>query len=213
MAANMDYASLVLDIQNYTERTDTNFVTTQIPRIVMTAESRIAAEARGLGFTQTVTDTLVLHQSFLAKPARWRETVSLIIGTGASNNSRKPLRERTYEFCRTYWPDPTVYGEPKYYADWNWENWLIAGTPDVAYPYELLYHERPVPLDGSNTTNWTTNYAPNLILYACLLECQPYLKRDDRIQIFQQEYDRALKQVEFESKRRMQDRSQSAVNA
>lgn len=213
MAANMDYTSLVSDLQAYTERTDNDFVSTQIPRIIMTAESRIASEARGLGLIQTITDDLLLGEEELAKPARWRETVSFTIGTGTNHTSRKMLRERSYEYCRSYWPNPAVNGEPKYYADWNWEHWLIVGTPDFAYPYELIYFERPQPLDTTTTTNWTTKYAPNLLLYACLLECQPYLKRDDRMQMFQQQYDRALKQVEFESKRRMMDRTQSTVNA
>lgn len=213
MAANMDYNSLVLDLQNYSERTDTSFVSTQIPRLIMSAENRIAAESRGLGFLQTITDNLTINQQYLTKPTRWRETASFSIGIGTGNNSRKFLRERSYEYCRTYWPDPTVTGEPKFYADWDWDHWVIVGTPSSAYPFELLYYERPVPLDATTTTNWTTKYAPQLLLYACLLETQAYLKRDDRKDVFQAEYERALKQVEFESKRRMMDRSQAAANA
>lgn len=211
MAAVMTYNSLIADIQYYAERTDTVFVNTQIPRIVMTAENRIASEARGLGFVETVTSTLVSGQSFLAKPARWRETISFNIGIGAGNNERKELLLRSYEYCRSYWPNGTLLAEPKYYADWNYANWLFVPTPDQNYPCEILYHQRPQPLDTTTQTNWTTVYAPQLLLYACLLETQPFLKRDDRMQLFQQEYDRALKQVAFEDKRRATDRSQARV--
>lgn len=213
MAAAMTYTSLIADIQYYAERSDSVFVTTQIPRIVMEAENRIATEARGLGFTKTVTGSLISSQPYLAKPARWRETVDFNIGIGSGNNLRKMLLLRTYEYCRSYWPNETLTGEPKYYSDWNYENWLIAPTPSSTYPCEVLYHERPQPLDASTQTNWTTQYAPQLLLYGCLLEAQPFLKRDDRIPMFQGFYDRALKQVAYEQKRRMSDRAQSAENA
>lgn len=204
----MTYTSLVSDVTLYSERTDATFQA-QIPRFILEAENRIASEARGLGFIQTVTSSLVSAQSFFQKPARWRETISFTIGTGSGNNSHTLLLLRNYEFMRIYWPDPTATGVPVYYGDWDYENWLIAPTPNFAFPCEILYHERPQPLDMSNQTNWTTQYAPQLLLYATLLETQPFLKRDDRIQVFQAQYDRALKQVEFEQKRRIADRSQS----
>jgi hypothetical protein len=213
MSASMTYDSLITDIPSYAERTsDTTFIA-QVPRFVMLAENRIAAEARGLGFMRSVTDNLVPSQSFLAKPARWRETYSLQIGTGSGNNTRVTLFLRALEYCRTYWPNPTVTGTPKYYADWDYQNWLLVPTPLSANPYELIYHERPEPLDGTHQTNWTTEYAPQLLLYACLLEAQPFLKQDDRMKVFQQEYDRALKQTEFEQRHRMIDRAAQAINA
>lgn len=209
MAAALTYNSLITDIPLYAERTtDTTFLA-QVPRFVMLAENRIAAEARGLGFMRSVTDNLVPNQSYLVKPARWRETYSLQLGTGSGNNARITLYLRSLEYCRTYWPNPTVTGTPKYYADWDYQNWLLAPTPSAALPYELIYHERPEPLDDTHQTSWTTEYAPQLLLYGCLLETQPFLKQDDRMKIFEAEYSRALKQVEFEQKQRMIDRTAS----
>lgn len=209
MAASMTYSSLLEDLQMYAERTDTDYVD-QCPRFVMQAENRIAAEARGLGFMRSITDDLTAGSPVLDKPDRWRETVSFQIGTGTLYNTRKFLLERTYEFCRTYAPDDTSTGEPSFYGDWDYHHWIIVKTPSLAYPYEIIYHERPQPLDSTNTTNWTTEYAPQLILYAALLEAQAFLKRDDRLKVFQDGYDRAIKQVEFEQQRRMMDRSARA---
>jgi hypothetical protein len=213
----MTYATLYADIQAYAERGDEPFIA-QIPRFIMLAENRIAAEARGLGFVQSVTDDLVIGSagSALQKPARWRETVSLTIGTGtppnyttAPFNYRQRLKLRSYEYCRQYWPDASLNSTPLYYSDWTWERFFIAPCPDQTYPYELLYHERPVPLDDANQTNWTTQYAPQLILFASLLEASGWVKNADLIKSWQEQYDRALKQVEFESRQRIFDRSQS----
>lgn len=212
MSAAMTYATLLADLSTYAERSDDAF-TSQRDRFIMLAENRIAAEARGLGQIVVITDDLITGQngSALSKPARWRETASLTIGIGASFNRRKTLKLRGYEYVRRYWPDPTLTAEPIYYADWDWAHFLIGPSPDLAYPYELIFFERPQPLDTNNQTNWTCQFAPQLLLNACLLEASAYVKNSELINSWQAGYDRALKQVEFESQRRLRDRAQGSA--
>lgn len=207
-AANLTYNSLIDDLPKYCERVNDDAFVDQCPRLLLLAENRIAAEARGLGLIETVTGNLGTGSSgsAFAKPARWREGVSLTIGIGSSYEQRKVIRLRGYEYCRMYWPDPTETDEPVYYANWNWEHYLIAPSPDVAYPYEHIYFERPVPLSSDVQTNWTTQYAPQLLTYACLLEASTFVKNKDLVDQWQSQYDRALKQVEFEAKRQLMDR-------
>lgn len=205
-AAVMTYTSLLADIQVYVDREDTPF-TTQLPRFVMQAENRITAEIENLGYQRVVTGTMTLGQPVIEKPARWRQTISLNYGTGTTHNSRSTLFLRTYEWCRNYWPDPTVQGAPRYYCDYDYDHFLIAATPDYAYPFELIYRERPEPLSTDNQTNWTTEHAPQLILSACMLEAQPFLKNLEMIQQWQQIYDRAGQALTKEENRRAVDRS------
>jgi len=141
----------------------------------------------------------------LQKPARWRETISLSIVTTAG---KKYLFPRSYDYCRILAPDPAVTGEPRYYADYEYEHFLIAPTPSSNYTFELAYFERPVPLDTTNEVSWTTQYAPQLLLYATLLEAQPYLKRPDLASVWQQAYDRALQALGTETNRQYNDRTQ-----
>lgn len=213
MAESLTYTSLLADLATYAERSDDAFMD-QRTRFIMLAENRIASEARGLGLIQSITDVLVVGAagSALQKPARWRETVSLGINVGSGLTRRKTLKLRSYEYVRYYWPDPALTDEPIYYADWDFAHLLIGPSPSLAYPYELLFFERPVPLDGANTTNWTTQYAPQLLLFACLLEASAYVKNAELIATWQSGYDRALKQVEFDSKRRLNDRATANPN-
>lgn len=199
MAEAMTYNSLVSDIQTYAERNDNSFVS-QIPRLIMMAENRIASEVHGLGYRKIVTFNLTLNDPILVKPARWRETVSFFVKVNGEINF---LNYRAYEFCRSFWPDQTQRSQPQFFSDYDYEHYLLAPTPDLAYEAELVYHERPQPLDDTNQTNWTTQYAPQLILYGTLLEAQPWLKLDDRISVFQSLYDRAAQGVTQESQRRM----------
>lgn len=196
MSEAMTYQSLIQDVITYCERSDTDFVE-QVPRFIMMAENRLASEVRGLGFQQYATGTL--NAAVFAKPARWRETVSFSVTTA---DGRRYLQPRTYDYCRAYEAD-SVAGTPRYYADYQYEHFLVVPTSLVPVPFELSYYERPVPLSDANQTNWTTQYAPQLILYATLLEAQPYLRRPELLAQWTTLYDRALQGISQESSRRI----------
>lgn len=201
--AALTYDSLISDIQLYAERTDPPFIE-QIPRFVMMAENRIASESKPFGFVRTVNGHL--DGNVLVKPVRWRKTKSFSILSG---NNRQYLYNREYEFCRTYWPDSTKTAVPEYFADYDYEHFFIAATPDQQYAFEIQYYERPVPLSPSNQTNWLTQYAPQIIFYATMIEAMPFLKTSERIPEFQGLYDRALQAITKEDSERVVDNSGS----
>ena len=211
MATTMTFETLKEDVRRYLERGATYasdpVVYEQIPRLINLAERRISRELKIQGFIAVVTDTLTVGQSVYPKPDRWRDTVSINIGTGANLADRTTLYARDYEYCRNYWPDESQTDTPQFYADYNYSNWLIAPTPDQEYPFEVLYYELPPLLDDSIQTNWLTEYAPQLLLYGTLLEATPFLKNDDRIATWQQYYDRAAAMLNGEDLAKILDRS------
>lgn len=217
MATTMTFATLKEDVQRYLERGATlasdPIVFEQIPRLINLAERRIARELKVQGFINVVTSTLTTSQSVYPKPDRWRDTVSINIGTGANNASRKALFTRDYEYVRAYWPDESQTGEPVFYADYDYSNWLIAPTPDADYPIEILYYELPPLLDDITQTNWITEYAPQLLLYGTLLEATPFLKNDERIQVWQTMYDRSAAMLNGEDLAKILDRSATRKEA
>jgi hypothetical protein len=198
MPEAMTYESLVSDIQTYAERSDDPFLS-QIPRFIMLAENRIASEIRGLGLVRVVGFNLVSGNPTIEKPARWRETKSFSV----VHTRRDYLSPRTYEYCREY---NTGDGVPMFYSDYDFEHYYLAKTPDSNYAAELIYHERPEPLSETNQTSWTTRYAPQLLLYASLLEAQPFLK-SARMKEFEELYDRAAKSISNEDMSRITDNS------
>lgn len=211
MATTMTFETLKQDVQRYLERGATfasdPIVYEQIPRLINLAERRIARELKVQGFIAVVTDTMVPGQSVYQKPDRWRDTVSMNVGTGAGKAKRKTLFARDYEYCRSYWPDESQTDEPIFYAEYDYDHWLISPTPDEAYPFEVLYYELPPLLDESIQTNWLTEYAPQLLLYGTLLEATPFLKNDERIATWQQYYDRAAAMLNGEDLAKILDRS------
>ena len=217
MATTMTFETLKQDVQRYLERGATMasdpVVFDQIPRLINLAERRIARELKVQGFVNVVTTSLVAGQSVYEKPDRWRNTISINIGTGTGNATRKTLFTRSYEYLRSYWPDESQTDEPLFYAEYDYKHWLIAPTPSAAYPAEIVYYELLPLLDDTTETNWLTDYAPQLLLYGTLLEATPFLKNDERIPVWQQMYDRAAATFNGEDLAKILDRSATRKQA
>ena len=201
-ASVMTYDSLVEDIQSYLERTDTATLE-KIPQFIMLAEQIIASEIKFLGNLVVVESAMVLGDAVISKPARWRKTVSMNVTVA---NKRQPIFLRTYEYLREYWPNASSTDVPLFFCDYDYEHWLVAPTPAANYSYEVLYYERNQPLDSSNQTNWFTQYAPQALLYGSLLQAMPFLKNDERIPMWQAQYDKIIGVLQTENVNRLADR-------
>lgn len=211
MPSAMTYNSLLNDLRAYLERGAT-FATDptvyeQLPSLINMAERRLARELKILGTATVVSSTMQAGTASYAKPDRWRETISIRIGTGSGFEVTKEVYPRAYEYMRTFWPNQTTRGEPRFYSDYDYSNWFIAPTPDQDYPYEIIYYELPALLDDTNQTNWLTEYVPNILLYASLLEAAPFLKNEEIIPVWEGFYNRALASLNGEDIRQISDRS------
>ena len=208
-ASVMTYNSLILDVQQYLERND-SAVTNQIPEFIMLAEFELAQQIKTLGQLQVAESTMTATNPVIPKPARWRKSVSMNLTT--SSGAIQPIFLRKYEYLRTYAPSSTTTGTPLYYADYNYDNWIVAPTPDQNYAFEVLYYERIAPLSADNQTNYWTQYAPNALLFGTLLQAIMFVKNDQR-QIFQQKYDQAVQILKQEDQLRLADRSAIAIES
>lgn len=206
----MTYSSLLEDLRRYLERGFTaesdQIVYEQLPRLVTLGERRISRELKIQGFIRAVTTPLQTGVATYRKPDRWRDTVSMTVD-GA------PIFARAYEYCRNYWPDEAQTGAPQFYADYDYNHWLITPTPNANSTLEVMYYEQPRFLGEDFQTNWLTEYAPDLLLYASLLEATPFLKKDERIGTWQQLYDRAAQALNGEDLKKIMDRSAQRTEA
>lgn len=209
MPAAMTYTSLKSDVRNYLERGSVTdpIVFEQIPRLITLGERRIARELKIQGFQTVVVTNMQANLAVYAKPDRWRDTISINIGTGAGNNTRTPVFPRSYEYIRNYWPNESTTATPQFYADYDYRHWLFGPTPDAAYPMEILYYELPPLLDDATETNWLTEFAPNVLLYAALVEATPFVKDDQRVQLWQGYYDRSISALNGEDLQKILDRA------
>jgi hypothetical protein len=97
-----------------------------------------------------------------------------------------------------------VTGKPKYYAmfggatnttDATSGSIYLAPTPDVNYNFRIYYNKMPTALSASNTTTYISNYFPQGILYATLVEAFGYLKGPmDMLTYYENKYKTSIQQ-------------------
>ena len=194
----MTYDNLVADVINYMERNDVQFVA-QIPSLIGLAESAIAAELKTYLQLTVVETTLAQNQVILAKPARWRKTVSM-------KTNGKPLLLRSQDYVAQYQSESSP-GEPLYYSEYDYNNWNFAPEPDADYPVEIIYYSEIQPLDSTNQQNLFTRECPQAMLFGTLLQAQGYLKALDKLPVWKQYYTEALAALKKEDNSRRIDRN------
>lgn len=197
------YTQLLTLIPQYSERFDVAF-TAQLPTFISLAENRIATDMKQQGFQSVVTGTFPLSSS-MAKPAFWKETISFMYTTADGEST--PLYLRPLEYLRNYWPNASLTGTPRFYADYNATHFLFAPTPAVGLTFELVYYARLQPLSDSNDSNWMTLNVPQALLAACMVEACRFVKNTGRQGVWEEAYSAASGALKSENSERQADRT------
>lgn len=215
MPEAMTYTSLLADLRAYLERGSVagDTVYSQLPKLINLAERRLGREVKQLGQQTAATSTFTASTAVLDKPDRWRETISMNVGTTTAGTTRQTMFGRSLEYIRMAYPSTTDTGVPRFYADYDWDHWLVGPIPTSALPFEVVYFANPEYLDTTNGQNWWTDYAPDALLYAGLLEAAIFLKSPEMRAEYGPMYDRALASLNGEDVRRISDRATTRQEA
>ena len=197
------YSELVTQIREYTE-TDSNVFTTVIVNdFIEHAELRIFRDVDLDVFRKYQTATLTSGDPFISMPGatptdfEFARYITIFSPSGSlgglTDNERVYLQKKDTSFISQYAPNRTSTSIPKYYANWDNDTIILAPTPNAAYTIELAYNALPTGLSSSNTTTWVSTNAPQLLLYACLVEAFKFLKGpDNMLQMYETYYQQAL---------------------
>ena len=211
----MTYAELVQKIRDYTE-VDSNVLTsTIIDGFIENAEWRIQRDTDADYQRQYQTANLVAGQKFINLPQTYIiiRSVQIFTSTDTSlSGDRAYLEVRDTSFISEF-NNTNATGFPKYYANW-YENVLaFAPIPDNTYSIQVNYILKPPQLSATNTNTYLSQYFPNGLLYACLVEAFSFLKGpNDLLQLYEGKYKQAIEGFSIEQMgRRRRDEYQSGV--
>lgn len=146
----MNYVQLYQAIQDYSENTESLFVS-NISTFVQEAEERIYNSVQLPPLRKNVTGNLTASNKYLSCPEDYLSTYSIAVidGTGAYTY----LLNKDVNFIREAYPTPTTTGLPKYYAlfgsqynNANELSFILGPTPDSGYATELHYFYYPVSI-------------------------------------------------------------------
>jgi hypothetical protein len=185
------YTSLKTAIQDYAESTETSF-TTHLDDFIKSGEERILKAVQLDDFIKNVTGTATSGSAYLASPSDFLAPFSLAVIDSDSNYNYLKLKHAS--FIRDYTPASSTTGEPKYYAEFDEDTFILAPTPNTTYTFELHYFYRPSSLTsaGDSGTTWLSTNAPNAMLYGSLAEAMIYLKNYESSPIYEQRFQEAL---------------------
>jgi len=215
MATHYTYAQLTTAIRNYTE-VDANVLTQAIiDDFIMAAEHRINIDLPMDADRFVQEGTLATDVNNIRVPAGALFVRGVeIFNTANTTEEGTWLEKKDQTYLSEYIGRLTgtegdltgqdVTGLPKYYAMFGGATGLtdttsgsiyLAPTPDANYEFRIYYNKMPVALSGSNTTTYISNYFPQGLLYACLVEAFGYLKGPmDMLTYYENRYKTSLQQ-------------------
>ena len=213
------YAEVVDQIRNYTETDSTVLTTAIVNDFINQAELRIFREVDLDVFRAYQFATLTQGNEFVTLPGATPSTMSFVRtasiypSTGADANVRTYLLQKDISYMTEYWPNRTTQNKPRYYAMWDQNTIYLAPTPDTAYKIELALNRNETGLSATNTTSWVSTNAPQVLLYACLIEAFKYLKGPyDLLAQYEKSYQEAVQRLAIEQQgRRRRDEYQDGV--
>ena len=172
-------ATLKTAIQDYTQNTETTFVS-QLPRFIINAEERIFKSVQLDVFRKYQTGTASSGNKFLVKPSDYLSSMSLSVVNDSSNNF---LLYKHVTFLQDYTPNPATTGVPLYYGDWDDTSLMLAPTPSTEYDVELHYYYRPNSLtQGADSgETWLSKNAELALLYGALVEAYTFMKGEEAL--------------------------------
>ena len=188
------YAELKTAVQDYTENTETTFVNS-LDVFIKNTEERILKTAQLEVFRKNQTGSLAASNQYLALPSDYLAPFSLSFTSGSN---KEFLLFKDVNFVQSFNPNNSTTGAPRYYAQFDVDNFIIGPTPDSAYPVELHYFYRPQSLTAGadNGTTWLSSNASVAMLYGSLIEAYTFMKGEtDLIQNYTQRFTEALSRV------------------
>ena len=173
------YATLKQAIQDYTENTETSFVT-NLPLFIRSAEERILKSVQLNLFRRNASGTMSQGNKYLRVPQDFLAPYSLSYTTSSEEVF---VEFKDVSFIQTYNPDSTVTGLPKYYASFDVNNFILAPTPNASFATELHYLYRPASITaGSDSgTTWLSENAELTLLYGSLVEAYIFMKGEQDV--------------------------------
>lgn len=181
-----NYSELKTAISNWLDRTDLD---DRIPEFIALAETRHRRDFKIRRMETRVTASTIANTEYYTLPDNFVAMRNIQLNT----DPKTALEYLTPEQMDRVRAGSST-GKPKAYSIIG-NTFQLRPIPDGVYEIEMLYFKYFTALSDSNTTNDMLTFHPDAYLYAALVEAEPYLYNDKRLQTWSALYDRAKKDI------------------
>lgn len=210
MATIDSYITLQSTAIEYLGRDQDTTLTARVPTFIQMFEAKMnrslfvpQMEQRSTALVDTTTD----EPEFISLPSDFQTMRRVRLSAVTGKPSLEFLTGTQMDDLR--YARDNVTGQPTFYTIIGTEMELLP-TPNDNYTIEMVYRKN-IPALASNSTNWLLTLAPDLYLYGTLLEASPYLKNDERIQVWGLGYKTALDDLNMLGSRQSFDAGPSTI--
>jgi hypothetical protein len=165
------HSSFLTQVRNYTEVNSNVLTDTLLDEFIRNVELDLASKVDYDDLRKYATTSTIASQRYLSMPS---DLVYLRSVQVTNSGVRDFLEKRDTSFISEFNPGEST-GVPKYYANWDDQNIVLAPTPNSAYTIQINYIIDPPHFTSTNSTFLSTNQ-DQLLLYGVLAECFSYLK-------------------------------------
>jgi hypothetical protein len=181
------FAQLKTAIQDYTDNSESSFVS-HLSDFIKASEERIFKSVDLEIFRKNVTSAFTASDKFLTIPSDYLSTFSMQITTAGSEAF---LLQKDVNFLQEAYSGSTSTATPRYYAQFDEDNFIVAPTPNSNYAIELHYYYRPTSLTAGadSATTWLSENAPFALLFGALVDAYIFMKGEpDLIQQYEKRF-------------------------
>jgi hypothetical protein len=178
-----NYSELNTAVANWLDRDD---LTARIPEFIALCEARFNRLLRIRAMEYKQTASTVSGQRNLALPTGFIQMRNLQM----NETPIVPMQYVTPEiYDRLY--GSTLTGTPQMYTIIA-DEIQLGPIPGSVLTIEMLFYKKFDALTSAATTNWMIINAPDVYLYGCLLEAEPFIMNDSRIQVWASAFKQAI---------------------
>ena len=195
------YATLQTAVANWLDRSD---LTDRIPEFIALAEARMNRTLR-LAIMLNVDETtlggataLVAGTRDYALPSGYLQMVDFHLRTSPITT----LSYLTPENMNRMWAG-SQGGRPLAYTIFSdnasgtpIKSVRLGPAPDSAYDYSIMFYKKIDALSDSNTTEQMLTNNPDVYLYGALLEAEPFLMNDQRVQLWATAFQESIRALQ-----------------
>lgn len=179
------YSDLQTAVTNWLQRANMAAI---VPDLIMLGELRIFKECRirvmESAFDETIASGVIpLPSDYLELKFAYLDSIPSI-----------PLKRAPGSQIYQQYPYRNSVGKPQMIGR-EGSNFIFGPYPDSDYTVKGIYYARPVSIQTEANALFLAN--PDLYLFAALCEAAPYLKDDNRIQLWEGKYNATLAQAQM----------------
>ena len=183
----MNYSELTTNIEDICEQT---FTASQLAMFTQQAEQKIYTTVDLPAFRKNQTGSLTLNNKYLTMPTGMLYVYSLAVID--ADGDYYYLLNKDVNFIREAYPGPTDTGQPKHYAVFDQNTFILGPTPNANYNSEIHFSYYPESIVTAGTT-WLGEEFDSALLNGALVEAIRFQKGEaDMVALYEKLYVQAL---------------------